>query len=766
MKTSIRGRFAVAALCAVLAACGGDGGSDTPTALPASVAIANPLRAEAGAAAAFSTDLATPTGLTFRWDFGDGSTATGATASHAYAHPGVYQVTLAVVNDAEDLRTATSTIQVGAYANVAGLACSQADGAGWCWQHAIVTGHQINDVVLVDATHAWAVGDGLTILKSIDGGATWSQVALDATLATASLRSVRFYDAMHGMALNDQGGALQTRDGGVTWTATLLGGLVYSGPTTFADYRPGRIVLQSDNTGSGVMSVDDGSTWTVVATDCWSFNSSSVQRAAGCGPNLTTALSASTPNGYEYFSGGAFSSDTQALVVGYGYSYDSYTQSAQAWSTSDGGANWTSFVPNGLPYYLYYGMTLHMLDAQKGVLYNPNDLTAYATADGGHDWTQVNSSASLLQAYSSYRGTGFVGNGVLWQSIGNQMSISLDQGQTWRDATVHAEDAAAQSGQTSSAAVTQYTDASDFVVATSHRFYATNDGGQTFRRLLGPDSRDAGSPYAAGEFTDIRNGKFLTANGALLSTIDGGRTWTRLDYPSTVATPVALHFTSATEGWLVLGGKLAHSTDGGATWSTPLTGSAMLNLQGMSWANATHGWTWNYGALFVTADGGATWVQAIMPNNFGVTSATMTGPLTGVAVSTYNGAAITQDGGATWQAVSTTYAFGSLVHASGQTVWALNYYGLLRSKDGGRTWQAAGPVTSNAIIGLAFADDKNGWLITGAGGLLRTIDGGDSWAAQPVGPDLQLQAIAAVDSMTAWVITRDGQILSTATAGQ
>src|ERR1700754_4350013 len=94
MKTSIHGSIAVAALCAFLAACGGSSDSPPPpTVLPASVAIANDARAEAGAASTFKTDLATTTGLTFHWDFGDGSTGTGATASHAYAKPGTYQVT-------------------------------------------------------------------------------------------------------------------------------------------------------------------------------------------------------------------------------------------------------------------------------------------------------------------------------------------------------------------------------------------------------------------------------------------------------------------------------------------------------------------------------------------------------------------------------------------------------------------------------------------------------------------------------------------------
>ncbi len=780
MKTSIHGSIAVAALCAFLAACGGSSDSPPPpTVLPASVAIANDARAEAGAASTFKTDLATTTGLTFRWDFGDGSTGTGATASHAYAKPGTYQVTLAVANDAEDLRTATSTIEVGAYANVKGLVCSQADSAGWCWQHAIATGHQINDVFFVDATHAWAVGDGLTILKSSDGGSTWTQAAVDPSIATASLRSVRFYDANHGMVLNDQGSALQTSDGGATWTLNSLGypNFYYGGQAGFVEYDTNRIVIDSPYGGTAAVSVDGGATWSATAntgqmqataTDCWSFYTYSVQRAAGCGTTATTSLAASSvANGNQYFLGGAFASPTQGLVVGFNLDYATYTTTAVAWSTTDGGASWNNFAPVGLPsgYSYYYAQTLRMSDALNGTLYSPNDIAGYLTQDGGAHWSAIVSSAALTESYNSYRAMGFTAGGAMWQSSGNRVSLSTDGAQTWHDATVSDEGGAALYTQSTALTVLQYTDASNFVVAASHRFYVTHDAGQTFKRILGPDSRDAGAPSAAGFFFDVHNGKFITGNGALLSTTDGGRSWTRSDYPTTSGQPVALNFTSATEGWMVINGLLEHSTDGGATWAMPLTNASMTGLQGMSWGDATHAWTWNYGTLFVTADAGATWTAAVLPVNFSVTTAVMTGPGSGVIGTSYGGNfATTQDGGATWQAASGVNSSGRLVRAGGQTVWSVSN-SPMRSKDGGRTWQSAGPYNpGTAVTGLAFADEQHGWMITN-GVVLHTVDGGDSWMAQPVGSDLLLEAIVAVDAQTAWIITRDGQILSTATAG-
>lgn len=48
----------------------------------------------------------------YAWSFGDGATATGATASHAYAGPGIYTVTLRVVDSYGQAATATKTVAV------------------------------------------------------------------------------------------------------------------------------------------------------------------------------------------------------------------------------------------------------------------------------------------------------------------------------------------------------------------------------------------------------------------------------------------------------------------------------------------------------------------------------------------------------------------------------------------------------------------------------------------------------------------------------
>jgi subtilisin family serine protease len=102
-------------VCAVLfltaAACGGGGGSAAPAPPSPPVASASASLTTGQAPLTVNFDASKSTdpqnfSLTYQWTFGDGSTATGATASHVYQNHGSYTATVAV-SDAHN--TATSS---------------------------------------------------------------------------------------------------------------------------------------------------------------------------------------------------------------------------------------------------------------------------------------------------------------------------------------------------------------------------------------------------------------------------------------------------------------------------------------------------------------------------------------------------------------------------------------------------------------------------------------------------------------------------------
>lgn len=84
-------RSGLAALCAALVL----------TACDPAAEIVSPPEAQAGTPVSFSMQLLPGVEVgeaDYTWDFGDGGTATGPVASHTYAQPGTYQVTLSIAN--------------------------------------------------------------------------------------------------------------------------------------------------------------------------------------------------------------------------------------------------------------------------------------------------------------------------------------------------------------------------------------------------------------------------------------------------------------------------------------------------------------------------------------------------------------------------------------------------------------------------------------------------------------------------------------------
>ncbi|HUR69853.1 MAG TPA: PKD domain-containing protein, partial [Candidatus Thermoplasmatota archaeon] len=108
---------------------------------------------------------------TVDWDFGDGSTARGASATHAFAAPGAYDVRVRVVDGAGQVATAAARVAIDAAWHATG---SFAPAAGDAMDTPIVVG---SGVQKLDITLAFDAGFGLTDLEVVVLDASGAEVA-------------------------------------------------------------------------------------------------------------------------------------------------------------------------------------------------------------------------------------------------------------------------------------------------------------------------------------------------------------------------------------------------------------------------------------------------------------------------------------------------------------------------------------------------------------------------------------------------------------
>ena len=99
---------------------------------------------------------------------------------------------------------------------------SAAAGSDWV-QARVPTRTLLTAVHMHDELTGWAVGHDATILRTSDGGDSWT-VVHDAPEEELPLLDVWFRDRLNGLAVGAYGFAVATEDGGDTWTGRTISG--------------------------------------------------------------------------------------------------------------------------------------------------------------------------------------------------------------------------------------------------------------------------------------------------------------------------------------------------------------------------------------------------------------------------------------------------------------------------------------------------------------------------------------------------------------
>ncbi len=219
-------------------------------------------------------------------------------------------------------------------------------GATWADQDAR-TAQTIQGLYFRDDNNGWAVGDRGLIRHTSNAGANWR---MQTSPVRSDLYDVAFSSALTGLIAGECGVILRTTDGGATWVLTPSG----TSNTLYSIAMEGNLALTCGEGGVALRSTDGGQTWAPLSgpvagnfrvaaladTRAWmAGDGGAVWQSADNGDNW----SAQTAVGGNW-NGLAAWSGQKALLAGSG---------GKVFRTQDGGAVWTDISNPTIPETLY-----------------------------------------------------------------------------------------------------------------------------------------------------------------------------------------------------------------------------------------------------------------------------------------------------------------------------------------------------------------------------------------------------------------------------
>jgi photosystem II stability/assembly factor-like uncharacterized protein len=565
-------------------------------------------------------------------------------------------------------------------ANLPRVILHTADG-GLTWRRqAAPSGQLLEAVEFADPKRGWAVGDSGAILHTADGGGSWLP---QASGTRAYLQCVAFSDALHGWIGGATGALLHTVNGGRSWRRLPISGwpkgVVWA--LSFSDATHGWVLLAQNgywNGGQRLMRTHDaGRHWqtTYVA------------------PRDAELLTISADNAHVCALGSVYVNEVpvSSLVV----------------DSVDGGTTWRQTYTDAIASATDLAVAAGQVCASGfGLAYSPD----------GRAWLPRTSWSSSPDRFTMIDANHGWGLSSPQPSDGDYSTdlLRTENGANWRMSTTF---------EAQRLMDLDFVDASrGWVVGstepygTDGRMYATRDGGTTWQRQA-PDLKGW---FTSVDFLDSEHGWVCGMGeadpggggppGLMLTTADGGTTWTRQQIPAGFL-PLDVQFLTVNEGWASgyfeaddrNGGAVAHTNDGGAHWTLHMTG-ADFALWTVDFIDAYHGWALSWAVegaqsaseLVATSDGGVTWRpqgRGLSFENQVARDVLFTDQTNGWLFADHTWR--TRDGGATWKEamepadVSDAFAVGSDVFASG--------WGFFSTAD--RSGDTAPPVTSSDFDG-------------------------------------------------------------------
>lgn len=574
--------------------------------------------------------------------------------------------------------------------------------SGWTWGNPTPQGNTLRALEFV-GERGYAAGDFGTLLRTDDGGASWTGIA---TGIASDLRRIRIVSrdtiVVAGdctVRRSDDAGASFTR---LPWTTSDESCTAKVSSLAFPSGEVGYLLLDDGNV---LRSADGGRTW--------------ARRTAVPGTR-------STPSGQAAPLDVAFTGADAGVAV---------TSAGQIFRTTDGGGSWT---PVHASPRLLTG--LHFPTVETGYAVGLGGLFL-KTTDGGATWSEQTVAAGTPPLDFAVVRCVDAERCMAVTAKGDQVIRTLDGGQSFSSVSPSTEAVFAAAFPSPVRAV---------AVGIGGLTVVSNDAGGTWSGV---------GDKLRGAFAGLRAASRTTAyafgpNGALARTVDGGRTWGNVGV-STPNAVIDVSFPTDEVGFaLDSTGQLLRTDNAGVSWAILNTGTSTAPRAVLALDSKV--------VLLIGPRGlrrstnGGTEFRPVRDRLVRRASLDAADRVPGAVIAYDRGGkaiVVSRDGGRRWRRIPrrpTRSNVRDYDWVSRRSGFALVDGGrLYATRDGGRRWSELPAIGGVPPALIAFTSARSGYVTSASAGafgrgshLLRTTDGGRTWRPQLV-LDAPLRALAA-----------------------
>ncbi|MDP3148856.1 MAG: YCF48-related protein [Ignavibacteria bacterium] len=578
----------------------------------------------------------------------------------------------------------------------------------WFWQNPLPQNNNLKAVKYITSTFVLAVGDNGAVMKSTDGGSTWTKLLAPKNPGvvgetTNPLSSISFINENTGWIVGDYS-IFKTIDGGNTWQLQSLGINRDMNAIFFVDENIGYV---GGNNGELYKTTNGGANWTKQDLGTGVGTISSIYFI-----NATTGwiagdlLIARTTDGSTWISAGSITGkhyNIHFIDANNGFSIGQY---GTFFKSTNGGETWTKKTFPSTSVSLYGAF---FKDVNTGIVvcgqWNPNGSNKgyiYRTTNGGTSWTEI--SAGLFEQLN---GVAFIdaNTGIAVGDVGRIMKTT-NGGLNWSSI---------------SSGFTSYINSSHFI--------------------------DSNTGYIVGGVGDY--------DGVVYKTTDGGTTWLKKQ-SGEMPSVKSVYFIDANTGWIGVQNKIYKTTNGGDSWTQQ---SSSYTSRALTFLDANVGISANANSISRTIDGGTTWSKvADYDCNSVFFISSLVGYCTGFNSATYK----TTDGGATW-ALLTGSPKGNYVFFVNNDVGFVAGSGMWKTTNGGTSWVKQ--TIEVVVLSVFFFDTNKGIAVGTEGQVWNTTNGGTNWARTWPTVMCDLNKVHFVSPTTGWIVGQYGTILKSTSGG-